>query len=301
MTKSTLYILTVSILMTSCASILNCPYKYITIHTTEPSEIIFEKDTIITIDNKVHLRVARKNEPISFVVTTDSLKNAIEIKPKNSDMFWANIYPGYGIGMLVDRKNPKRYTYPGNIWLIDTRGNYSRFGQANSKKEVYLHLSLPSYNIFRIKPENEETRVGIGLGISVGLDFFHSKKQFIHLGVSRNTGFAFHLFGSYENFDSDHIFLSNNHKIRQFSIGYGVSYTNNTWEYNLKPWFAPEIHKKTNHKAFGLIFPTYFQLGEYFNLGIVYRPTFYRPNAIDKFAYDHLISIDCSWKIRIKK
>lgn len=53
--------------------------------------------------------------------------------------------------------------------------------------------------------------------------------------------------------------------------------------------------------ALGFVFPTYFQFGEYFSVGVIYRPTFYRPDLTDKFAYEHLISVDFAWKIRLKK
>jgi len=49
--RQTLYILTVSILLTSCATIMNQSHKNVTIYTTEPSKIILNRDTINTIDN----------------------------------------------------------------------------------------------------------------------------------------------------------------------------------------------------------------------------------------------------------
>jgi long-subunit fatty acid transport protein len=152
-------------------------------------------------------------------------------------------------------------------------------------------------------PENEgiHNNFGLGAGIGIGIDYYHSKKQFIHLGVSRNTGNSFQLFGSSEKYDSDYIFLSNNHKIKRFSIGYGVSFTNNTWEYKSEGWFfSSKKHLKKNHKAFGFIFPLTYQFTNNFNIGFVYRPTFYRPNMTDKFVYESLTSVGCVLKVRMK-
>ena len=113
---------------------------------------------------------------------------------------------------------------------------------------------------------------------------------------------------------STYVSLSNNHKIQQFSLGYGLSFTKNTWnitdygrwdyEYDEQDEIIPPLIKDPitkSHFAFGLIFPIYFQLSEHFNIGVVYRPTFYRPNMTDKFSYEHLISVDFAWKIRLKK
>ena len=87
--------------MSSCASLVNQPHKYITIHTTEPSIIIHKEDTINTIDNKAHLKVERKREPLSIVATTDSLTKSIRIRHRSSVMYWSNICFNFGIGMIT--------------------------------------------------------------------------------------------------------------------------------------------------------------------------------------------------------
>jgi hypothetical protein len=300
--------------MTSCATIMNQPQKNLTIYTTIPSEIIYKGDTIITVDNKANFRVERNKEPISFIATADSLTKTFQVKSQNSFMYWSNIFCNYGIGMLVDRKNPKRYSYPQRIYVnsADTIGRFFRYKQANNKGELYLHLSFPHINSFYLTPENEETKSNTGFwGLTIGLDYYHSKKQFINLGISGVSDFfvpfpaAVDISGEYELMSSRYISLSNNHRLRRFTIGYGLSYARNTWDFRYYDRFDPppptrEPVKKSNN-AFGLIFPTYFQLGEHFNIGVVYRPTFYRLNMTDKFKYEHLISIDFAWKIRIKK
>ena len=308
--KQAFYILAVSVFLSSCATIVNQPYKYVTVHTTEPSSIIFEHDTINTTDNKAHLKVKRKNEALSFVTTTDSLTKSVRIKPESSIMYWANIICPYnfGLGMLVDRKNPKRYSYPDKIYInpTDTKENYSIYGQANNKGELYLHLSLqPFINSILMKPKNEGTKVKKWLGgITAGLDYYHSKSQFFHLGYSDISGGLSFGDDQTESVSSKYISFSNNHKIGQFAIGYGLSFVKNTWEeYLLSPWlfFLPVKINEKNHYALGLMFPGYYQMGENFYLGIVYRPTFYRPNMTNRFVYEHLISIDLALKIRLKK
>ena len=321
--KQTAYILILTILLSSCATIINKPYKNVKVYTTEPSRIIHRYDTIKTVNNKVNLWAERKNEILSIVAMTDSITKTIEVKPRNSFWYWANIYPSFGIGMLIDKNNPKRYSYPKRIYInsADTISKYYRYSQSYNKGELHLHLSLPHINSFNLKPQNEERKVNTGSwGLSIGLDYFHSNNQFINLGASGVMDFflpvpaAVDLYGEHELMSSTYVSLSNNHKIQRFSIGYGLSFAKNTWsfrdhggydEYNdeqdevIPPLIKAPITK--SHYAFGLIFPTYFQLSEHFNIGVVYRPTFYRPNMTDKFKYEHLISIDFAWKIRLKK
>ncbi len=293
---------------------MNRPYKNMTIYTTEPSEIILYQDTIKTTDNKANLIIERKKETLNIVVTTDSLKKTVEIEPKSSFMYWSNIFFNYGIGMLFDKNNPKRYSYPQKIYInsSDTISRHYKYGQSNNKGEVNLHLSLPHINSFRMTPEGEIPKINTGFwGFTIGLDYYHSKNQFINIGISGVSDFfvpfpaAIDISGEYELMSSSYISFSNNHRYKRFIIGYGLSYARNTWDLRYYDRFDPPPPTrnpiKKNHDAFGLILPTYLQLGEYFYLGLIYRPTFYCPALSNQFTYEHLISIDIAWKIRLKK
>jgi len=309
-----LYILSISILTTSCATVLNRPYKNVKVYTTEPSQIIHRYDTIQTKKNKANLSVERKNEILSIVAITDSITKTIEVKPRNSFWYWANIYPSLGIGMLIDKNNPKRYSYPKRIYInsADTISKYYRYSQSDNKGELHLHLSLPWVNSFNLNPRNEGHKINTGFwGLAIGVDYYHSTNQFLNLGVSGVMDFfipfpaAVDLSGEHELMSSWYLGLSNNHKFGRFSVGYGLSFGRNTWDFRYYDrWDPPPPTRDPvtkRHYSLGLIFPTYFQMGEHFNIGVVYRPTFFRPSLTNKFAYEHLISVDFAWKIRIKK
>jgi hypothetical protein len=302
--------------MTSCATILNQPYKNVKVHTTEPSKIVHRNDTIKTVNNRANVWAERKKENLSIVAMTDSITKTIEIKSRNSFWWWFNIPYTYGIGMLVDMNNPKRYSYPKRIYInsADTISRYYRYSQSDNKGELHLHLSLPHFNFFHSVPENENALNNTSFwGATIGLDYYYSKNQFVNFGVSFAFGLIFPIpaavdfTGDIELGSSQYISISNNHKIRRFSIGYGLCFARNTWFYNyIDRWDPPpptrDLYPVTKtHYSFGLVFPAYFQLSENFNLGLVYRPTFYRPFLPNKFAYEHLISIDFAWKIRVKK
>ena len=182
---------------------------------------------------------------------------------------------------------------------------------AQNKGERYFHISQ-SLNTLLMKPENEGYKIGVGVGIGVGFDYFHSKRQFIHLGISSDIG-AGSIFAKRESqrFESFCLYLSNNHRIERFSIGYGFSFTKNLWEYEKwirakgyftgLPYRITEVDVKKSHEAFGLIFLTNIQLIKFLNIGLVYRPTFYRLNMTDKkITYEHLLSVNCVLKIRMK-
>jgi hypothetical protein len=313
--KQMLYILAVLILMSSCATILNMPYTNVKVYTTESSKIIYRYDTIKTVNNEANLWIERKNKPVSIIATSDAnISKTIEIKPKNSFMYWVNIPYTYGIGLLVDMNNPKRYSYPKRIYInsADTISKWYRYNQADNEGELYLHLSVPYINLYRMIPENESLKVGGGFwGFTVGLDYYYSRNKFINAGFSGGSDFflpvpaAVDISGEYELMSSIHFSLSENYKFRRFTVGYGLSYARNTWDFRYYNSFNPPPPTrepvKKSYNAFGLIFPIYFQMGHHFNIGVVYRPTFYRPNITNKFGYEHLISVDFAWKIRVMK
>lgn len=73
--------------LASCATLLNQPYRNITVHTIEPSRIVHKFDTIETQKNKAYLAVRRQKEPLTIDVLTDSTRKTIEVKPRNSFMY----------------------------------------------------------------------------------------------------------------------------------------------------------------------------------------------------------------------
>lgn len=302
------------ILLSSCASIFHQPHQYVNIHTTEPAKIVYKKDSIQTIENIATLLVPRSIEPLELTAITDSSVKTYNIESRNSAMYWANIYFNYGLGMLVDRNTPKRYSYPFRIYLNEADNKYNFYNYKPSKHtgEIDLHVSLPHINFFHLNPSGEPSKSNAGFwGISLGADYYHKSNQYLHIGAVWATDFfipipgAIDISGEYELMSTRYLSISNNYRIRRFSLGYGISFARNKWEFKYIDRFGPppptrEPVKKSSN-SFGLIFPAYYQLGYNFHLGVIYRPAFYRPNmnGNERFKYEHLISVDLAWKIKI--
>ena len=313
MKKKTSILLIFPFLLSSCASLINQKWTRSTIYTTQPTKIVFMNDTIKTKKNKAILTFERKNTPVEVMAITDRLNKKVTISAINSCAYLANIVYNYGIGMLFENDNPKRYAYPSRVYInsSDTINKYVSYEPGNNKGRLSLAISLPYVNSFRLSPENEGVKSNTGFwGISLGLNYFHSNNQYINLSVSGVTDFfvpvpaEVDIRGEYELMTSTYWSLSNNHRIKRFSLGYGLSYVENSWDFSdygldeIVPTRDPV--KKTN-KAFGLIFSSYFEVTPYFNIGVIYRPTFYRPDIAPRFKYEHLISLDFAWKIRLIK
>ncbi len=310
--KKNFLLLILVLISYSCATLYNSPYKNVTIVTSDESKIIYDGDTISTSENKAEISVERGPKPFTIIVENDSMSKQVDVKSQNSQIYWANIPFIYGF--IFDYKNNKRYSYPRNVY-IDTRNSnntYSKYGQVKNKGEMYLHLSLPHMNSFLLTPQGESPKSSVGFwGLTIGLDYYHSDNQYLNAGVSGVSDFflpvpaAIDMSGEYELMSSGYVSLSNNHKINRFSIGYGLSFGRNFWDFRYYDNFDPEPPTrdpvKKSGNAFGFVFPVYYQAGNTFNLGIVYRPTLYRPSMPEKFKYEHLISLDFAFKFRIKK
>jgi hypothetical protein len=78
--------------------------------------------------NKKEIWINRSSEPLEITVESTGNKKTVVVKAKNSFMYWANLY-NYGIGMLIDKNNPKRYYYPRTIYLDlqDTLTTYQTY------------------------------------------------------------------------------------------------------------------------------------------------------------------------------
>lgn len=207
---------------------------------------------------------------------------------------------------IVDEQE---FSQKNNLNPKDTIDNFVN-RQGKTKGQFLLHLSLPYINSFHFNPENEKIKNNTGfMGYSVGLDYLYNTTQYLNISFAQIQDFflpiAFVDKGDeYELMSSSYISLSNNHKINRLSVGYGLSFAQNSWDLKNHSWdensSAREPVKKTSN-AFGLVSSTYFQIIKSFYLGVIYRPTFYRLNIEPTFKYEHSISIDFTWKIPLNK
>ena len=210
--------------------------------------------------------------------------------------------------MLVERKSPKRSTYPNDFYVDSEARKISRDNDVPKQGSLVLHLSLPHINWFALQLSDEKRKTNVGFwGFSAGLDYFHPKNQFLSLTGGSVTDFfapvpaAVSFSGEYERMYSTFVAASNNHIINKFSLGYGLSFNCNTWERHYNPIdenaSATEVDRKVKN-ALGLMASAYWRVGRHFNLGITYRPSLISLDDTDS-KYEHVVSLDLAWKIRL--
>ncbi len=287
-----LYLILLALCVSSCARILNSEDKYISIHTPESSQIIYGLDTVSTVDNRVIIKVPRQEAPVKIQVETDSLSKEVDIYSSDSFLYWSNLYFNYGIGILFDLNQPKRYKYPEDVYLETSNllNDYSIFGDPKSKSRLYFTGSISVMNHLLLKPDYSSSATDVSsLGLGLGGDYFYSDNKFIHLSInvlSESDIWTSTLFDDSETLSAITFRLSHQVQKKRYSYGLGFSYRNNydmTRQYN----------------SLGLTVPFHFQLSNYWHIGLVYDPTFYRPQLENQWAYDHTINIQFVCKVRV--
>lgn len=102
--------------LSSCASIFNSRQTYSRIVTNEPSKLTINGEENSHLVDQKEIWINRTKEPLEITAESTENKKKVFVNAKNSFMFWANLY-NYGLGMLIDKNNPKRYHYPRTIYL----------------------------------------------------------------------------------------------------------------------------------------------------------------------------------------
>ncbi len=182
---------------------------------------------------------------------------------------------------------------------------------ANIVGTVILHASLPHINNFLLKPDDElEYKFNTGFwGLMIGIDYFYNPKKYISISLSGNTDFFLPIpapvdfSGEREQMSSLYLGISNNYKIGKFTYGYGLSFSNNTWEFIYFDDFDPPPPTRDPatriNNAIGMIFPAYYEIWDNCHIGIIYRPTLYRFSKKNPIAYEHLVSLDFAYKLKL--
>lgn len=299
-------------LLTSCATIFNQHSQHVKVSTTKPTKLVYKADTIETQNNETFLYAKRQKKPLEFTVLTDTGAKKVIQKSTLSFAFISNFLLNYGVGALIDLTTTKRYSYP-NIHLDENNTVIKQTTGVTKKGDFLLNISMPMYNWFYFRPDGETVKnIKGGPGFSMGLDYFHSQKQFLNLSAAAAIDVPYIPVdikprGISEHENTRYLSLSNNHVINRFTIGYGISYTYNAWEYvnggsypdSISTPFAGRPSQTISNNALGLVFSSYFKIIAGLNIGVIYRPTFIRFGSAD--TYEHLLSFDFGYKIPLKK
>jgi hypothetical protein len=296
-------------LLASCATVLNQPLQKLTVIADKNIKVISVDKAAMTDSSTgynygtVKYYVKRSSQPLLIKLQIDSSIKTVALKAQKSFAYWYNILSNYGIGMLVDKNNLKRYAYPRyNYFTIkDSSIKIHRFAQ-QKKGTLNVSFSLPVVTGFSLNDSNGKYNSAGIFGIEAGLEYFHKQDQYFSLNIGAATDvFGEHIGTGY--FESGHTFftsLRSNHIAGRFELGYGISLSKFKWQKN----YSDSVTSTTQFKgsvAAGLSFAAQYKIGQYFRCGVLYQPGIFNTTYKPVLDYQHYLSLNLIWKLRVKK
>ena len=316
-----IFLVVTLVVASSCATLFNKPYKTVSINVDTPCKLVIEKDTF-AIKQEEKIKFARKNGGITFTtIALDSVKNDYFIPSKVSSTIYWNI-PVLGItGIIVDLFSRKKFSYPHYINLTPGAKStkYTTY-RTTQKGDIFFNVSIPLFNVIEVNmPLTGSNLQGNMLGFGLGLDYYHTNNQFVNLsGTSINDFFTLketNLDDTYSFTDirSNYLSITNNHKIKNISLGYGLSYSRNQYldDYDT---YLPVIDSTTKIIPYnkknstsevtqnvGLFFTLKIQAGKYLYASFNYRPSIIQLGRIDPYVYEHYTGFELCYKFKANK
>jgi hypothetical protein len=298
MTKFQVIIIGFSTLLSSCATLLNSPVQKISISSDRKIHVVSVDQAVLT-DGTGSYYVPRSNNPVIVKLQIDSTEKTIALTPKSSFAYWFNIYCNYGIGMLVDKDNPKRYGYARRNYFKLQDSTIKRVRFAPIKKgTVNLSLSLPFTTIFNAQTtDNHRNSAGL-LGLEAGVDYFYRDNKYLSINVGTATDRVGEYFGPgyVQTATTRFTSLRNNHVVGSFDLGYGINVSRPRWTIHTLG-DTIKIDESVKSIGLGLSLSAQCRVGNYFRLGMLYQPNLWNTSFKPSFNYQHYISLNLVWKL----
>ena len=309
-------------MISSCATLSNSPTVKVNIYSdTDSVKVYVNNDSLNWQALPTSIDVMRSKNNLMVTAQKDTIQKQIEVKRETSTAFWlGNAFPSFFyssagiVGYVIDLTSPKRFTYPKTVLLnFNDNGEFS-FEQKRDlipfeKNDIRLNLKSSLFNHLSLNPNSEfrEDKFGF-VGYGIGLEYGYSKNRFLETSFSfamtYEWPFPVHIDKVYnKSLFSYYLSTTDNFVCNRFSFGYGINYSVNYW----KEWYRdfkteglPTIDETSyTNKNLGITVNTYYRIGKALNIGIIYRPSFININNGFEPIYEHLISLEANWRIKL--
>lgn len=301
--------------MGSCVTLFNGPSTSLNVRIPDNAKVVYTNECGSTdsvapgINNMARLIVRRSNKKLPLTVVSDTGSYSFAVKPTLSWLFWANVYPLYGLGFLVDYNNPNRFTYPHFVYPDPRRKN--RVGYLTKaplmRSDWELSFTPPLVNGFVFNPARMDLR-GSVLGIGGGAIYHHRDNAFWWVEVGAATAGNGGRGAGYRRFDSTnmytkvnlsgwHINMRHHHSLGRLDVGYGLS----SGERKGKEYYATRsgdsLYNRFSHFSAGLSISANYRITNSFYGGVSYQPQLYDISKVNMgFSYSHMTIFGFYWR-----
>ncbi|WP_299100260.1 hypothetical protein [uncultured Winogradskyella sp.] len=136
--KNIILFLCLILFLNSCTTILNSKTTRVNIYASDDSKVEYKNEEIQLKEGQAIIYPLRSNETLQFTISNDSVSTDFRFNREISSLIYLNIPYTYGLGILIDLTNNKRFTYRRNIFfeLDSTTNKYQIFeGKTNPFKQ----------------------------------------------------------------------------------------------------------------------------------------------------------------------
>ena len=309
-------------LFSSCVTLFNGPYTKVHINVPAGTAVSYRGDTIRMAQHP-GLRVARARydilldaerspQPLQLTLICDSTSRVINVARTHSWLYYANLYPSFGLGFLADYNKVRRFSYPSRIF-IDPRAaaGYSGFMPAGDSRWSYV-LAPPLTNVFVFNLSNVNSS-GSPWGLSMGVNYQYAPRGYVAVtagaAVVTPMRLAERFFDSTQRFIQEEaqtkagVFfsLSNHHSMGRFDISYGLSAANSSsrrlYRSLDRKVVADSVLYTAHTTSFGGSLSASYRLSNSAYAGLQYMPQVWESGTYNRFNYQHLLMLGISWRL----
>jgi len=306
-------------MFSSCVTLFNGPYTELYVHARPRTTVIYKNerdaaDTVVINSPDGARLYARRNGAFKLpvIIKDDTTETTIYIKPIHSWLYYANIYPFYGVGFLVDYNNPNRFTYPHHIYPCLKDKDVKGYKTMKPLKTAAWEVAFipPIINGFVINPTKLDLRGGV-FGIGAGVNYHYNDRCFFsgEIGTAVAPDRVGERLGRdtiptlpEERLSCWYANLRHHHQLGRFDIGYGLStgeqkgkqyydyYRKATYQYD-------SVIYSYRHVNLGLSFAANFRITNSFYFGMNYQPQLFAINSSAmSFNYAHMWIFGFYWR-----
>jgi hypothetical protein len=305
----------VTILFSSCATVFNGSSHKVHFATNiEAEQITVNKRTKRLVDGGTTFEADRKKEPLLVSIKGKDSAYQVSIKSRNTPSYLYDVIFTAGLAAIIGREDPRRYGYRNYIY-VEKKGDAIRLYRfaPTPKGTVNVNFSMPYLNYLHLSTTENYKDIAGFFGLSAGVDYFYKQNTYLSLqGGAAATAIEavpvpVKYAGKHEHASTLFASIRNNHTIRSFDFGYGLSFSKYYWKQHDDddPLFAT---KEMKSSAMGLSLTTQYRITKNFRMGFLYQPSFFTLNKTayansdrNNFSYQHLLSLELVFKFMARK
>lgn len=306
-------VIVIGVLFSSCATLINQRTCDVKVHSDDDSlKICVNNDTTRWLSTPTWIYPERSKNDLLIIAKKDGVQKPIYVRRKLSNEYLFGNLASYGIGYLIDLKNPRRFSYPRNIVIdFNSSDKYAVPKHKNwtnpEKHLLNFKLSIPEGNLFYINKGHGYGNSSGFLGISGGVEYYFTNKYCLNMDVGALTDFIapfpapVDYVGGYDQSSAIYGDIQIGRDFNRFHCDLGLQFNRTSYYERETVELFPEYIDSLKYSKFqnnvGLALSAYYRISNGFNIGLNYYPSFFSwDHSKVQTHYGHLLFFELIFK-----